>query len=1294
MAALPLPARPRRSALLTCTLLCAVLMTACGDGVVVEDDPPAAPPPPPPPAVNQAPVAAFTAPATAVAGQAVLLDARATRDPENDPLTFSWDFGNGLRGGGERIGHVFDQAGSYTVRLTVDDGQGGVAQVQQAIAVSAGAAPAGHVDSAVSVRSLQGEPLADVAITLLDGSAQAQTAANGRATLRTPTGVARVLRFSKPGYAEQIRRVEVPASDEPGFLQVTLHPRQAAVTLADAAAGGSVDGLDGVRVVFAPGSLVDAAGAPVSGAVQVAMTPVDVTEQPRSFPGRFEGLAPDGEEGLIMSFGVVEVVLQQGGQPVQLAPGRSATLDIPVYAGMGRDGRPLQAGDTYSLWSLNPRTGLWVVEGTGTVVEAPGTPEGLALRGEVTHFSWWNHDVFAGPPYRPRPKCLVDSNYDGVLEDLSGTGYCWHEAGTPTNWEPRLRQNRVDPVAGRSRALQARPMNDPPPGLTREPAFIATAATPAAGGQALPIPADTDIIFHSYARNGTLFGRTVVRGGAGVSEDVNMVLSPIEDAEGTVAITLPWNRVYAMGHVGETDRFQFTAAAGQNIELQLSRSNGSVLSGTASLRGPDGSTVASGDIGSAAATLVVSDAPAGTYTVEVRASGSAPGAYRLQARSLAGNCGASAALTMPVDQTVRLVRSGLSCFEVELAAAQVLDLEVPAPGGGLAGQLQLRSPAGEVLAQQVFRTGQMAVLRAGVPQAGRYRLELVNTSTVTGDVRLRGSAYTLADMGWPDTLTVSGVASGDNHSVLLRQATPGEAFALALHACNGNFDITVFPSRRSFQGGSGFCGQSTTTRALSFSEHPGVLPVVQVRRRVDNTSSLQAAFTLISQAVLPLALDADTAVTAPPRGQGAVVYTFDGQAGQELSWGRELPLHAANWPSLQVLAPDGAAVVAPWGEVWALPADGRYTLVVSNDGSFTGDFTMRVNSAPAPVALSLVDGRLERNDSLVLGQVRRYRFDLAQGEVFAIGLQSGGLDGARASVGTAASGHASVTLPAAGSAVQSAPVYASGAGPRELVVGSASPDAGATRGEFTLSVLRPLAQSAQTGQLLNGTLAPLAMRAFDFDISAAAASGYHLLRSAFPLANTEPLRGVVWGPSAPHVNYDGDLRSPQPNGTSEVTARLRAGVNRLTLDRPAPPWGNLPGSHQAAYSVVLVPLAAPQAITLGAAAQQHTLQLPGERRYHRFEALVNQGYTVTVQAGFAGTLSVYKLAPNGDYTRAGSGLLPDFPRTLVAGQSASLSFTVPASLVSGAVLGSGTYVIELDAEGETTGSYTLGINNP
>jgi PKD repeat protein len=74
---------------------------------------------PPPP--NQEPTASFTAVAD---GLAVAFDATGSSDPEGQPLTYAWDFGDGTTGTGATTTKTYGAAGTYQITLTVTDAGG------------------------------------------------------------------------------------------------------------------------------------------------------------------------------------------------------------------------------------------------------------------------------------------------------------------------------------------------------------------------------------------------------------------------------------------------------------------------------------------------------------------------------------------------------------------------------------------------------------------------------------------------------------------------------------------------------------------------------------------------------------------------------------------------------------------------------------------------------------------------------------------------------------------------------------------------------------------------------------------------------------------------------------------------------------------------------------------------------------------------------------------------------------------------------------------------------------------
>jgi len=75
------------------------------------------------PVGNRPPVARFSADRTSGTDPlTVSFDASSSSDPDNDALTYSWDFGDNTSASGVSVSHVFNGAGSYRVALTVSDG--------------------------------------------------------------------------------------------------------------------------------------------------------------------------------------------------------------------------------------------------------------------------------------------------------------------------------------------------------------------------------------------------------------------------------------------------------------------------------------------------------------------------------------------------------------------------------------------------------------------------------------------------------------------------------------------------------------------------------------------------------------------------------------------------------------------------------------------------------------------------------------------------------------------------------------------------------------------------------------------------------------------------------------------------------------------------------------------------------------------------------------------------------------------------------------------------------------------
>lgn len=226
-------------------------------------------------------------------------------------------------------------------------------------------------------------PIPSAAVTMLGGSAL-PTDGVGYLLYENLVPGRFSARVERHGFAPASIVVDLPAGAHAG-ASVNLIPLSSPVPF-NADAGAAID-QGNVHVTIPSGALVNQYGESVSGAVEATIVPLDPIAGLGNAPAPLLGIPAAGGSivGLNSVF-LTEITIWQGNQPVHLAPGRKATVEIVLPDAVALQ---LQLGQTIPAWWLDVDAGIWHEEGAGVVQASVAEPGKVAWVANLGHFTWW-----------------------------------------------------------------------------------------------------------------------------------------------------------------------------------------------------------------------------------------------------------------------------------------------------------------------------------------------------------------------------------------------------------------------------------------------------------------------------------------------------------------------------------------------------------------------------------------------------------------------------------------------------------------------------------------------------------------------------------------------------------------------------------------------------------------------------------------------------------------------------------------------------------------------------------------
>jgi hypothetical protein len=190
-----------------------------------------------------------------------------------------------------------------------------------------------------------------------------------------------VLTAQANGYFQAIRAFKAQGSTDAVIL--TLAPRDNHVQINASSfttSSTTIKDAAGFQLDFPANAFAKGSSVLISGAVDVYyryLSPKDDNLGLLMPGGDFMGKAADSSSVSLISYGAVMVDLEQGGQSLELAPGKTATLRFPANG---------FAQSTIPLWHFDEARAIWIQAGKARL-------NGGFYEGVVSHFSTYNIDT-------------------------------------------------------------------------------------------------------------------------------------------------------------------------------------------------------------------------------------------------------------------------------------------------------------------------------------------------------------------------------------------------------------------------------------------------------------------------------------------------------------------------------------------------------------------------------------------------------------------------------------------------------------------------------------------------------------------------------------------------------------------------------------------------------------------------------------------------------------------------------------------------------------------------------------